>query len=351
MRAHKNLWLRGRVQCFMKLIIKMQPYASYYLGEEIDSIETPFPHSDTLFQAINHAWVNLWGEESQRQFIGLYQHNNTIPLTITSIFPCIKDVYFVPCPLSLSIPTNYKNAVVSSKFVRWISATIYRDWIEGKEITYNIKQFLQPNLYIHNKEIEKIIIEPQTPYWAHDGRVRNRVDTITTATKTYPAKQIYYNSSLFWYLVADVLDVYQEKFIATLRLLGDEGIGGRRSIGCGAFSISAIQTIPEELNFLNAPITKTYTIFSLYYPQPQEIQDGLFNTAIYELIQRQPCRKNYKNNQTIVTQQLNLLREGSQFFTITSAQALIDITPTDWPNFTYVYGYPFRVIATGARHE
>lgn len=335
----------------MQLLLKMKPYAGYYLGEDVVGMEFPFPHSDTLFQAINSTWATLWGQESQQKFMTAYQHNETAPLIITSIFPCIGDVYFVPRPLSLVIQESHKNISTTNSYspISWISAAVYRDWLQGKEIPYHPSQFLPPHLYIHYDDIAKIkrVGMPSSWWQCDQGRIRNRIDILTNQTQNYPAHQVYYAQGLSWYLIAHVEPDYQEPFLAIMRLLGDEGIGGRRSIGCGAFYIESVTTIPDDLSFITQPIKKSYTVFSLYYPRSHEIQEGLFHNATYQLIQRQSWRKNIQDNQTIASQQVNFLKEGSHFFTLTTSQALLDITPSGWPSPVYLYGYPFRVIARG----
>ena len=132
----------------MKLLFRMTPEGAFYTGSEfIGGHDFPFTRSDSLFNAIVNAWNSLWGKEAGQKLIELYK-NGDAPFTISSIFPAIEDIYFLPRPLSLRFKTNKsKNCEKIMKQVSWISATLYREWLQANVLPWNFECFLDPCLY------------------------------------------------------------------------------------------------------------------------------------------------------------------------------------------------------------
>jgi len=84
----------------MKLY-KIIPRAPFHFGERgIGQEETAeFPHSDTLFAALISAWRLMYDQaEFDRCIAEVTQVNDTPHLRLSSAFPYIGEVYFLPRP-------------------------------------------------------------------------------------------------------------------------------------------------------------------------------------------------------------------------------------------------------------
>ncbi len=182
--------------------------------------------------------------------------------------------------------------------------------------------------------------------WSQDGgRTRNLVNRVTTETSVYAANQIFYSENLEWYLLVVLGNEYRPKLEAALRLLSDDGIGGKRSIGCGGYSYHPPIPLPESLNFVAAPIEDSFVTLSLYYPTLEEVQKGVLSKAKFQLMERQGWDKDtqgYLRRQ----KKIRLVKEGSHLkLTATQAKSLIPVVSSE--ESSYHYGYPFRIAAPG----
>ena len=221
----------------------MTPAGGFYSGNEfLSSYHCPFARSDTVFQAVTNAWYALWGKTERDRLIEAFQ--NEPPFYLSSIFPVVDSVYFLPRPVTLSLQPSGKNRAVirNGRQLSWISAAIYRNWLEGEKLVWNADNFLAPGLYLHNDELENKSALPAS-LWGQSRRMRNMVDIATCAVQVYPANQVFYSQAVDFYLVVHLANQdYRDKLSAVFRLLGDDGIGGRRSIGCGAYHLHEEQS-------------------------------------------------------------------------------------------------------------
>ncbi len=332
-------------QFSMKLLFRMKPQSAFYAGDYSEILACPFPHSDMLFQAIAKAWEMLWGK-AKYDLLESYL-KDTKPFSISSIFPVIGNVYFVPKPISWNIlASTGKGKSTSIPPIYWISAETYRAWLAKQETTWNTKNFIHPGLYASTLEMEQI--QCQVAWNADYGRLRNCVEVCTGQATAFAANQVFYAKELDWYFIAECTQEYSEKLEATIRLLADEGIGGRRSIGCGAFQFIPPMPIPASLDFVEKNIEGNFVIFSLYHPSAADIQNNILENAAYQWTFREPWRRNAQQ------QQIGMLQEGSCFSKNMSAyNALLDITNPGMSEHAYTYVYPFQVVApeAGGKHE
>ncbi|NUM35206.1 MAG: type III-A CRISPR-associated RAMP protein Csm4 [Candidatus Brocadiae bacterium] len=332
----------------MKLLFRMKPQGAFYVGNDLFSAQSfPFSHSDTIFQALLSAWEMLWGKKEKDQLIECFHHPDTIPFIITSCFPAIGDVYFLPKPLAM----KEKEAKKKNNAFSWISGNIYKEWLKGNRLDFSLEYCLSPGVYFHPSEKNTIeSLCPSQKIWSCDkGRMRNKTSIFGGVAKAYPAEQIYYSQNTDFYLVAEIQEAYSNKFQSILRLLAEEGIGGKRSIGCGSYLYQDTMPIPESLDFLEKPVSASWVLLSLYFPQPKNIEDGLFHKAHWQIMERQGWSKNNRGN-SIHNKAIHLIQEGSCFFSVPEkAKALVEVkSSSSSQNACYHYVYPFKAVAPGA---
>ena len=115
----------------------------------------------------------------------------------------------------------------------------------------------------------------------------------------------YENAGLF-FLVEFNDENTRKKFDASLKLLGDNGIGADRTIGRGDFSFTY-----EEHSYFQKPTDNQYALLlSLYLPSEEEIKGGLLNKSWYNLKERKGYISHFllKN---LIRKPLTMLTEGS----------------------------------------
>ncbi|MBC8186279.1 type III-A CRISPR-associated RAMP protein Csm4 [candidate division KSB1 bacterium] len=243
-----------------------------------------FIHSDTLFSALVNVWQMLYPDDMGMFFPQSKNGSLDFPFfRISSAYPFVKDQFYFPKPnWKLGKPqTSFHSPEIAKKIKKlsWIELSIFESWLNG--------------------ELEGFI--PEETYG--DGRYWNRGEKTERDQEFYPMRiedsprivkdrttettDIFYFSRLFFaeecglFFLVDFHDEsLREKFQASLRLLGDEGIGGDRSVGNGQFEVGEttveIRT-PED--------SKYFVSLSLVHPKNGEASK-LGDYSSYDLITR-----------------------------------------------------------------
>ena len=328
----------------MKLMFRVKPQSSYYNGNDfLYTQDFPFPRSDTILHSIISTWKKLWGKTEQTKLIENFNNDDELPFYITSALPLIGKVYFLPCPASLE--ANLNN-------ISWISSKIYKDWLDERDISWMEKCFLKPNFYVHNSQINDLPdSEKLERLWIYSNRERNLINSFEV--KSFFDNQIFYNQNLELYIIVELQEEYKDRLKACFRLLADEGIGGKRSIGCGGFFYRDPYELPQDLEFFNDDIDENFMNLSLYLPDKKDIENGLLKESQYKKILRQSWGRDSKGI-SWKKKSVNLLKEGSTFkFNLKKTKALLDVTPdkAEGEKF-YHYVYPFKIkVPRGVNNE
>jgi CRISPR-associated protein Csm4 len=129
-----------------------------------------------------------------------------------------------------------------------------------------------------NKKIEHIYQFRETP--------RNVLDRKTSRSEIFYIGELEIDSSCGLYFFIEVFDqTIMENLKAAIRLLGDEGIGGDRTVGKGQFEPAFSE---YEGNLFNAKDSSSFVTLSMFLPSKKEIQDGLLSgeNVSYEIAKR-----------------------------------------------------------------
>ena len=106
---------------------------------------------------------------------------------------------------------------------------------------------------------------------------RVAIDRKTSASNIYHFGEVSFAQNCGLYFLMDLrLKEYEKKLKASIRVLGDEGIGGDRTYGKGLFKAEF-----EELKMDLEPKDHFVTL-SLYYPKEEEVSISRY----YELVNR-----------------------------------------------------------------
>ncbi len=232
-------------------IIKLNFNSPLHIGEIGLGLEecSPIIHSDTIFNSIINAHSLMHSKEETDDFVKKF---NTIK--ISSAFPfCDNEIYF-PKPKKLNI--NEKTHSDHSKNLK-------KTEFVSKEYFDKIINFTELNETDITKIIKKIEMyeEFQIP--------KVYLDRETNKSGFFFISLIKFKKDCgLWFSIDCENDVYNE-IISCLRLLGEEGIGGKRTWGYGLFEFK------EENIEIIQPEGNSFILLSLFYPDKNE--KGIFS--------------------------------------------------------------------------
>lgn len=320
------------------MIYKLAPKGSFHFGQAGIGIEETEEavHSDTLFAAIASAWSLLGEENGRTNAEGSLQILEPFvagvpPMKISSAFPYAGDILFLPRPLSDIFKGMNKKRIKSFKKVKYLSLGALEKLKEGDLPEEN--ELIQDGLVWVTAEererIEKLLlakVEPENraylencfrenpseiQIWSSGEKnrlARVALDRWTSKTALYFQGQVKYAAGCGLYFWTEFADpAYQDHLEAALRFLADEGIGGRKSSGCGQFTWQR-----ENVSLPVEEEPEWQMTLSLYHPTEKEIAGGILSRSCYELLRR--CGWSRFLGQKDQRQRaLNMFREGSIF--------------------------------------
>jgi len=341
-------------------IIKLKPESPFHIGEKGVGLEetSNIIHSDTLFSAICNAFRLLYGNEELKEMLELFKVNDP-PFLLSSAFLYSDDVLVFPLPLCINWKRYVDNELIDGlntgreekekidkfdllkkmKKVKFISKRIFDDVIkdETKIKEYiNDKNIKQGILFSEN-ELEKLKVDI---FYKKTETPRVTLDRRSHASNIYYFGEVLFSEKCGLYFLIDFKcnEELKSKIKASIRLLGDEGVGGDRTSGKGLF-----KPIFENNLKLETTNTNTFLTLSLTYPLNSELKP--IKEGFYELIMRRGWI--YSLNQTNLRKKtIMMLTEGS-VFRGTVVGKIVDVTPDIMRNReshpVYRYGYSFLV--------
>lgn len=273
-------------------IVKMQFTTPLHLSRgQTDSYDRSdeILHSDSLKSAIFVAALMLFGNEldsaqKKKEFFDSFK--------VSSAFPYSGDDFFFPKPMAKlnlefsEINADNESAKLAKKLkkLEFISKSVFERVISGEK-----------NIKIANEQLDKKgkflfgnKISEQKDKLVYKSEVQQRLtmpkDEETNGTPYY-IDRLYFTdkSGLFFFIDYDTAD--KNKVDASIKLLGDEGIGTDKHVGNGMFIPEIIDNftlhVPENPN--------SKMLLSLYCPQKEELTNGERNFLLessYQIIKR-----------------------------------------------------------------
>jgi CRISPR-associated protein Csm4 len=250
------------------------------------------------------------------------------PFKITSCFPFrspegenAKRIYYLPAPLTLMdcfSPDIRKEA----KKTRFIDHETYWKWVEG-------------NLGDHDFARIKESSDALQDAMAVRANVHVALDRPRLAGNPYYVSRLHCSKGSGFYLLYSCGDEYAKRFKAALRLLGDMGIGGERSSGCGAFEVDFVE---DALSPSHQPgETGAWMSLSLVFPTKDDLTK--LSGAVLRLRERKGWISSPFTADSYRRKRVFMLDEGSLFAEKIEG-CLPDVTPSIWKTETHpVYRY------------
>ncbi len=235
-----------------------------FLGIHRESILDHVP-SDSLFAALVTAWARL-GAEMETYLQG-FSPGERAPFRLTSAFPRAGKVRFYPVPPRLPEieGLEYKQA----KKIRWLSAGVLEKLITGKTPSIEPENFLHgkstwftSSEFSEIKELLQFGIDGTPALWGEQISPRVVVGRLDNVSNLFFAgRMVFAPQCGLWFGARGETSRIDE----ALSILQDDGLGGLRASGHGAFDWKKSN---EEL--AEAPKGWGYSL-ARFAPQKEEI--------------------------------------------------------------------------------
>jgi len=269
-----------------------------------------FIPSDTLFAALLDVWNRLG--EDVNIFVQPYK-NSDPPFLLTSAFPFAGSVRFYPLPVDLArlFSADFLDDAELRKPLRklhYFSEGLLRKALAGNALDGNLFPLKENDdgkkgislqkgaLWLLPEEIKDLpeyFQRKEKDYgalhyldvWQQGEVPRVTIDRIAQASTLYHAGRVTFAEGCgLWFGVEwrNKTDYHTNAFTRALHALQDDGIGGERSSGYGAFTLNDKL---EKFNLPNANAGAIGYLLSRYHPAAGELPDALNNeNAAYKLV-------------------------------------------------------------------
>src|SRR5699024_4551015 len=119
-------------------------------------------------------------------------------------------------------------------------------------------------------------------FYRQSTRTRIVSDRVTSQTTPFHFSSTQFGKHIYLYFLAEVEAEHEARFKATLRMLGDEGIGADRTIGMGLFELEG-QAEPIKLDTTAAV---GWVNVGIYNPADDEVEAVKNRKSRYSLFNR-----------------------------------------------------------------
>lgn len=317
------------------LACKLIPKTSFHFGVREGWMEGTeiLLHSDTLFSAFLNSYLLLYGEEKLRLLIEKFLKGSP-PFLFSSAFPFFDKEFFFP------VPKNFFPREKDLKKARLIGKAEFENWLGGKE---GLMEAEKP---------ENLTIIPPASEEQNSPFVVQKIPHVSLNYLHY-SSQLFHSSNLFFreggglFFLIDLKDPnFKAQVFGVFRFMGDEGIGGDRSSGCGGFKAEFVENF--QLDTPKNP--DAVCLLSLCFPGENDDQ-ALLN-GYYDLIERKgyvfsPFQK------TLRKRSVRMFREGSVFKGNALKGTFLEVTPkgVKAPHSVFRNGLAFTVPCVWREYE
>lgn len=211
-------------------LVRMRMLAPLHVGSSTLGEEDIYDYvpSDTLFSGLCHAWLDAFGKEELEGLLGRFEAGD-VPFLISSAFPYYQETLFLPPP-HVDPPERNDGEEGDRKKLK------KADWIS----LHNFSRLLRGERVVEESNDAKPPDRELLPRVALDRDSAN-------SSIYYVRRAVFPPEGGLWVL----LDIRDEGIEPQLRtafaLLGESGVGGERTMGCGRFE-PGFEEPPEEIS-------------------------------------------------------------------------------------------------------
>lgn len=293
------------------LAIHLKPLGPFHLqtgGLDHEQVDT-FPRSDTLSAALMYLWA--------RQFGSIPGLPDDPPFLVSSIFPSVEleqgeIVKLFPRPKSVhyGLVQNESGSFGHKEFkrIQWLDENLFRLSLNGmKALLPHIPASPDdPRLWFNGSvwcKSPRPDSGAETPLVYEQESTRVVLDRVTNASMPFHYVTTRFAESVNLYLLARVKEEHRSRFLGLLHLLGDEGIGGDRTIGMGRFEVLGA----EEWNAPKTENPSHWVNLGVFNPAPNSQSEVKWEHSSYGLL----TRNGWVTEKALRRRSLRVLDEGS----------------------------------------
>lgn len=269
----------------MKLV-KLKPgtNAKYHFGEYGLEESSFIFHSDSLFSAIVNNYIKLYGDLKE-------DIEKIKSIKISSLFPAYKNILFVPKPFTgLNFnPKDEKQTEEWSKEIKKINFVSLKalEKHNNETLEFENDPIVHKNFLIAKEEKTDNTINFKFDYIEEQkitiDRNKGKVVEIEEKGQLFSVGYIKPSENMYFYFLIDG-DGFDNKLIASIKLIQDEGLGGERTTGAGLFENIEICGCCSFENYIKLNSDKKY-FMSLSLTLPKN-NDEFKKCEAYQLIER-----------------------------------------------------------------
>ena len=303
-----------------------------HVGEDVVGPEkvSSIVHSDTILSALYSLALKVKDEFSIKIAEGTVR--------ISSAFPFYRDndetTYYFPKP------------IVSEGEIFSLSETNYPLLKRLKKLNFIpldwILRFLNGELIrVNDQDIESIKEKLSRLFKPHT-KPKVVLDRVTQNSNLFHFGELHFSKGGLFILTDFADDNMRSVFEGLLKLLGDEGLGGKRTAGYGLFDV---ETDSVEVDIPENP--SKYMLLSLYWPPRKEREHLNLKESSYHLIRRTGWFL-LNDGRSLKRRPLWMFKEGSILNT-GPVGGRADVTPNSLnTDRVYRFGYAFILPMAGS---
>ncbi len=281
-------------------------------------------HSDTIFSAIVNEWVRIHRDSVDELISNL--NTDFPPFRISSAFPYLLEEFYLPTPYGTD--ELYMEKLKDVPFLELF------DFIELADGNHE---------RIKKKKLKNLVKDLITNFTAP----RVTIDRITTTTNIYQTTGWLIKEGGGLYFLIDLKDEsYRDKLELCIKMLGESGIGGDRSIGYGLFEAEFVQIDGmagwTELFQKRDGDISCYSL-SLCYPSTN---DEAKEAISYQIVSRKGWIFSRSSAKQMKRRECKMFVEGSLFKTPIKGE-IVDVTPSEFRSEHNVYRYGLGMMIKG----
>lgn len=313
----------------------LNDFQNFQTGEKEFNDDMDIIHSDTLFSAIINCFALIYGKAAVEEFIGEFRKRHIMVSSMFYFLDVIKNrkinsIYFLPIPFLRYLSSLPKNDIYDFKFISFkLFSELICNFDSEKESSqlnsnFNIisEEFLcsdselPPNM---NLNLKMKVIESKISLNQSRAQTSNLRSFLEESILLNPQKYSDYVKNLGMFFLAEIKSTQVDRFNSSLRLLCDEGIGGKKSFGKGVFSHFVTEEFIYDYKLFNEAGCKIN--LSLFSPNSNELKT--LNNSIMRYLSI--VRGGWTPN-NIKTKDIRMIKEGSVFNKKLKGH-LVNITP------------------------
>lgn len=254
-----------------RYVIKLKFTAPLHIGKPGIGVENclSFIPSDTLFSALIHSWALSYGKEEVDKLIKSFIGRKNPPFRISSAFlyreKDRETVYYLPQPCLDLDSLSQETFGETLKGMDFIPHYFFNQWVARD---FGLSPIDNNKDKIEELESYKRLYEESLSSYLNP---RNELDRLSLTSTIYWVGLVSFDEEAGLYFFLEIEEENYKQFRKVLSFLGERGLGGERSLGCGQFEVK-----DEEKYFLEEPkaseSNKLYCSLSLVHPREEEIE-------------------------------------------------------------------------------